>query len=181
MHYCIFSATDTGHSQTRKQMSGPNLHVFTLKFLALKNWFSPIKKYFPIFFYFCLHSMQLFSAHPKIFWNFLKIISLSIETLKNGPQKLLIIGTAPFISQSRPDHSPQSIIGFSNYESRDQTSVLLSVWTLQCNDRYVLRFMSNLLCRSWNWKIISLDTWVDYSAVSGKWTDWIPHFLLKSL
>ena len=107
---------------------------------------------------------------------------MSIETLKNGPQKLLIIGTDPFISQSSPDHSPQSIIDFSNYESRDQTSVLLSVWTLQCNDRYVLRFMSNLLCRSWNWKIISLDTWVDYSAVSGKLADWIPHFfLLKSL
>ena len=30
--------------QIREQMSGgPDLHVFTLKFLALKNWFSPMK------------------------------------------------------------------------------------------------------------------------------------------
>ena len=32
---------------------------------------------------------------------------MSIKTLKNGPQKLLIIGPDPFISQSSPDHSPQ--------------------------------------------------------------------------
>jgi hypothetical protein len=31
-------------------MSGPDLHVFTLKFLALKNCFFPHKKYFPKFF-----------------------------------------------------------------------------------------------------------------------------------
>ena len=33
--------------QIREQMSGPDLHVFTLKLLALKNWFFPHKKYFP--------------------------------------------------------------------------------------------------------------------------------------
>ena len=32
---------------------------------------------------------------------------MSIKTLKNGPQKLLIIGQDPFISQSSPEHSPQ--------------------------------------------------------------------------
>ena len=31
-------------AQIREQMSGPDLHVFTLKFLAIKNWFSPINK-----------------------------------------------------------------------------------------------------------------------------------------
>jgi hypothetical protein len=41
---------------------------------------------------------------------------LSIKTFKNGPQKLLIIGPDPFISQSSPDHSPQPIINFSYYE-----------------------------------------------------------------
>ena len=28
-----------GQPQIREQMSGPDLHVFTLKFLALKKWF----------------------------------------------------------------------------------------------------------------------------------------------
>jgi hypothetical protein len=41
---------------------------------------------------------------------------LSIKTLKNGPQKLLIIGPDPFISQSSPDHSPQPRIDLSYYE-----------------------------------------------------------------
>jgi hypothetical protein len=36
-------------------MSGPDLHVFTLKFLALKKpVFSPIENTFQIFFDFCL-------------------------------------------------------------------------------------------------------------------------------
>ena len=41
---------------------------------------------------------------------------LSINTLKNGPQKLIIIGPDPFISQSSPDHSPKPRIDFSYYE-----------------------------------------------------------------
>jgi hypothetical protein len=56
-------------SQIREQMSGPDLHVFTLKFLAIKKTgFSPIKNTFQFFFDFVyLYSMQLFSADPKIF------------------------------------------------------------------------------------------------------------------
>ena len=74
-------------------MSGPGLHVFTLKFLALKktqffNFFSAFKK--------------------KIF--------LAPKKGVNGPQKLLIIGPDPFISQASPDHSPQPRIDFSYYE-----------------------------------------------------------------
>ena len=38
------------------------------------------------------------------------------KTWKNRPQKLLIIGPDPFISQSSPDHSPQPRIDFSYYE-----------------------------------------------------------------
>ena len=41
---------------------------------------------------------------------------MSIKTLKNGPQKLLIIGPDPFISQSSPDHSSQPRTDFSYYE-----------------------------------------------------------------
>ena len=33
-------------AQIREQMSDPDLHVLTLKFLALKNWFFPIKYIF---------------------------------------------------------------------------------------------------------------------------------------
>ena len=39
-----------------------------------------------------------------------------MSTLRNGPQKLLIIGPDPFISQSSPYHSPQPRIDFSYYE-----------------------------------------------------------------
>ena len=38
------------------------------------------------------------------------------KNMKNGPQKLLIIGPDSFISQSSPDHSPQPRIDFSYYE-----------------------------------------------------------------
>ena len=86
-------------------MSGPDLHVFTLKFLALKNWFFPHKKY-----------LQLFSADPKIFSKIFQINFLSIKTLKSGPRKLLIIGPNPFISQSIPDHRPKPRIDFSYHE-----------------------------------------------------------------
>ena len=42
--------------QIREQMSGPDLHVFTLKFLALKTTgFSPIKDTSQFFLDFCLH------------------------------------------------------------------------------------------------------------------------------
>ena len=58
---------------------------------------------------------------------------MSIKTLKNWPQKLLIIGPNPFISQSSPDHSPHIM------KSRDQTSVLLSV----ANSHYILIHLIN--------------------------------------
>ena len=50
-------------------MSGPDLQVFTLKSLVLKNLvFPPLKNTFQIFLTFVyLYSMQLFSADPKIF------------------------------------------------------------------------------------------------------------------
>ena len=53
-------------SQMREQMSGPDLHVFTLKFLAPpKNCFFLIKNTLQIFLtYVYFYSMQLFSADP---------------------------------------------------------------------------------------------------------------------
>ena len=58
--------------------------------------------------------MQLFSADAKVFSK--KKIFLTPKKWKNWPQKLLIIGPDPFISQSSPEHSPQPRIDFSYYE-----------------------------------------------------------------
>ena len=44
--------------QIRKQMFGSDLHVFTLKFLALKNWFFPHKKHFQNFFWLLITCIQ---------------------------------------------------------------------------------------------------------------------------
>ena len=55
-------------------MSGPDLHVFTLKFLALKKPGLPHKKYFPIFFWFLPtfilwnFSVQTQKYFQKYFW-----------------------------------------------------------------------------------------------------------------
>ena len=65
--------------QIREQMSGPDLYVFTLKFLVLKKTgFSPMRNTFQIY----LYSMQLFSADPKIFSKKFQINFLAIKTLK---------------------------------------------------------------------------------------------------
>jgi hypothetical protein len=45
-----------------------------------------------------------------------------------------LLGPDPFISQSSPDHSPQSI--FHIKKSRDQTSVLLSVLGIPADVRF---------------------------------------------
>ena len=53
-HHCIQQVL-WHRAQIREQMSGPDLHVFTLKFLALKKTcFSPIKNTFQNSFDFCL-------------------------------------------------------------------------------------------------------------------------------
>ena len=92
----------------------------------------PHEKYFSIFLSFVyLYSMQIFSADPKIFSTNFWIYFLSIKTLKNGPQKLLIIGLNPFISQSSPNHSPQPRIDFSYYEiSGPDICFLICVWII---------------------------------------------------
>ena len=56
-----------------------------------------------------------------------------MTSLKNGPQKLLIISPNPFISQSSTDHSPRPTeLIFHIIKSRDQTSVLLYVFLTHC-------------------------------------------------
>ena len=60
--------------------------------------------------------MQLYSADAMVFPKKILNFFLTPKKWKNGPQKLLIIGPDPFISQSSPDHSPQPRIDFSYYE-----------------------------------------------------------------
>ena len=95
------------------------LHSNSTQILALKkNGFSEKKNFPPPqkIFFFHLFSMQLFSADAMVFSKKFKKIFLTPKKWKNGPQKLLIIGPDPFISQSSPDHSPQPRIDFSYYE-----------------------------------------------------------------
>ena len=95
----------------KTQMSGPDLHVFTLKFHSnfspKKNWFFHffgLKKKFSKKNYKII--MQLFSADAIMFLKkFLKFF-FTPKKWKNGPQKLLIIGPDPFISQTSQDQRP---------------------------------------------------------------------------
>ena len=50
--------------------------------------------------------MQLFSADAIVFSKKILNFFLTPKKWKNGPQKLLIIGPDPFISQSSPDQRP---------------------------------------------------------------------------
>ena len=57
--------------------------------------------------------MQLFSADAMVFSKKLKKKNFTPKKWKNGPQKLLIIGPDPFISQSSPDQRPTAQNWFS--------------------------------------------------------------------
>ena len=75
--------------------------------------------------------MQLFSGDPKILSEKFWINFLSTKTLKNGPQKLLIISQNLFFSQSSPAqstaHSPKLIFHIINM-SQDSSVSLSEVW-----------------------------------------------------
>ena len=66
--------------------------------------------------FFYLYSMQLFSADATIFSKHFYIYFLSMKTLKNGPQKLLMIGPKLFFSQYWPGCPNQPRIDFSYYK-----------------------------------------------------------------
>ena len=79
-----------------------NLHVFTLKILALKKpGFFPHKKYFPkilwllFTFILCNFSVRTLKYLKKKWINF-----FSTKTLKNGSEKFLIIGPQPTAQNS---------------------------------------------------------------------------------
>ena len=91
-------------AQIREQMSRPDLYVFTLKFLSLKKPGLSLQKtlsnvFWPLFtFILCNFSVWTLNYFQK--------------SLKNGPQKLLIIGPNPSTVQPRP----QPKIDFLYYE-----------------------------------------------------------------
>jgi hypothetical protein len=64
----LISSKDYSEAQIREQMSGPELHVFTLKFLALKVVFFHVSKSkkFKNFFHKKI-ILQLFSADAIVF------------------------------------------------------------------------------------------------------------------
>ena len=84
------------------------LHSNSTQILALKKTgfftFSDSKKNFQKKNYKII--MQLFSADAIMFLKKFKKIFFTPKKWKNGPQKLLIIGPDPFISQSSPDQRP---------------------------------------------------------------------------
>ena len=61
--------TEKNYSQIREQMSGPDLYVFTLKFLALKKQFFSLFRGQKFFFqnFYKKGIMQLFSADAIVF------------------------------------------------------------------------------------------------------------------
>ena len=87
-------------------MSVPDLFVLTVAFLALKKWFFWKKKFPKKMFVFYLFFYATFQCgRYGVFKKNLKKI-LTPKKWKNGPQKLLIIGPDPLISQSSPDQRP---------------------------------------------------------------------------
>ena len=68
-----------------------------------------------------------------------------IKTLKNGPQKLLIIGPNPFISHSSPDHNPQPRIYLTYYEISGP-----NICSLICAFK-VSRFRTKVVRKSRTW------------------------------
>ena len=82
------------HSQIREQMSGPDLHVFTLKFLALKKWvfhvFGVKKKLYK------KGIAQLFSADAIVFFGSIFFFFFNFfEVAHNRPR--------PFYSTIQPN------------------------------------------------------------------------------
>ena len=128
--------------QIGEQMSGPDTQILSPK----KTWFFPHKKEFPKFFW-LLFTFILCNFSLRTLKYFQKNFKLSIKTLKNLPQKLLIIDPNPFISHSSPDHSPELI--FHIMKSRNKTSVLLAVYVLPSDPTH---YWGNIFTRWPNWK-----------------------------
>ena len=91
--------------------------------------------------------MQLFSADAMVFskkfWNFF----LTPKKWKNGPQKLLIIGPDPFITQTSPGHSPQPKIDFPYHEvsGPDICSLICEASMVLQNYHHFIEMTSNTI------------------------------------
>ena len=75
-------------TQIREQMSGPDIYVPTVAFLALKKPGFSEKKILPKIFFFNLFSMQLFSADATMFSMFSIFFFFAYKKLTKSPQKV---------------------------------------------------------------------------------------------
>ena len=132
-----FRSSSIHYITDKTQMSGPDLHVFTLKFHSNfspnKNWFFHffwLKKNFSKFFlwnYYATFQCGRYSVFKKIlniFFDPKKVKQRASKVAHNRPRPFY------FTVQPRPTaHGPELI--FHIMKSWDQTSVLLSViWPL---------------------------------------------------
>jgi hypothetical protein len=114
------------HSRSQ-QKTDQRVLALTLKFLAQKKWFFPVKNTSQIFFdSFYLYSMQqsVQCGRYNIFKKTL-IYFLTMKKLKNGPQKLLIIGPKHFFHKYGPaaQTSPELIFYIINMSQDSYVSL----------------------------------------------------------
>ena len=76
-------------------MPGPDLHVFTLKFSALKNW-----GFFTFHGYYATFHRGCYSAFKEI------KKKMTLKKLKNGPQKVAHNRSRPFYFTVQPKPQP---------------------------------------------------------------------------
>ena len=147
------------HSRS-KQRTDQRVLVLTFKFLALRNWFFPRKKYFLNFFDFCL--LLFYATFQWGPYNFFKKIPnyfLTHENFKKWASKVPHNRPKPFFSQSGLKfiaHSQELIFHIINMSQDSSVSLfvvlghmvmwLLQNWPLSSSEG-VLHFLLHLF--SW--------------------------------
>ena len=118
-------------SQIREQMSGPDLYVLTVAFIALKNWFFWKKKFFPTIFFFLPFFYATFQCGRYNVFKFLFFYFFAHKKLKKPPSKVAHNRPKPFLRQSSPGHSPQPRSSFPFYKKPNpNVSLLVSAYYL---------------------------------------------------
>ena len=115
-------------TQIREQMSGPDLYVLTVEFLALKKTGFSKKKIFPkkkkkiLPFFYATFQCGRYNVFKFFFFFF-----FDHKKLKKPPSKVAHNRPKPFLRQSSPGHSPQPRSSFPFYKKSNAIlSLLLS-------------------------------------------------------
>ena len=118
--YCVHvSMVTTNHAlcgDTYTYITDKRTDVWSRPSCIYTQIYSPKKKFFFTFFRSNFYYATFQSGRYSVFIKDLKFIFDPKKVKKSGPQKLLIIGPKPSISQSSPDHSQQPRIEFSYNE-----------------------------------------------------------------